>query len=226
MIVVNWEGDSPEMEFIPVQYNPKELSFRKHGQLAEINIPGLDSPLLQFVRGLNETLTIELFFDTTDEGMGADATSVTERTDRIYELVKIEPGRHAPPVCEFIWNDKFPGADVSSHIGNQRRNGFQCVVERVEQRFLLFSPEGVPLRATLTVTLREYKTLDQQLEQLNLTSPDRTHSHVLQRGETLSALAGRYYRRPSQWRRIADKNGIDDPRRVNPGAFLRLPPIE
>ena len=82
------------------------------------------------------------------------------------------------------------------------------------------------MRATLTVTLREYKTLDQQLEQLNLTSPDRTHSHVLQRGETLSALAGRYYRRPSQWRRIADKNGIDDPRRVNPGAFLRLPPIE
>lgn len=225
MIVVNWEGESPEMEFIPVQFNPKELSLRKGSQLAEINIPGLDSPLLQFVRGQNETLTVELFFDTTDAGMGTNATSVTTKTDRIYELLKIEPGRHAPPVCEFIWNDKFPGADVSSHIGNQRRNGFQCVVERVDQRFTLFSPEGVPLRATLTVTLREYKTLAEQLEQLNLTSPDRTHSHLLQKGETLSALAGRYYRRSGEWRRIADENQIDDPRRMSPGIFLSVPPM-
>ena len=33
--------------------------------------------------------------------------------------------------------------------GNQRRNGFKCIVESVKQKFTLFSPEGVPLRATL-----------------------------------------------------------------------------
>jgi nucleoid-associated protein YgaU len=95
----------------------------------------------------------------------------------------------------------------------------------IRQRFTLFSPEGVPLRTTLTVTLREYKTLDEQLEQLNLTSPDRTHSHILQRGDTLSAIAGRYYRRPGQWRRIAGENGIEDPRRLTAGTFLTIPPL-
>src|SRR5947209_16439260 len=115
MLVVTWY--SGEMEFIPVQFNPTEFSLEKGAQIAEIAIPGLDTPLLQFVRGQNERLTLDLFFDTTEDGMGAGATSVTTYTDRIYELVKIEPGRHAPPVCTFLWNSKFPGNDTSFHSG-------------------------------------------------------------------------------------------------------------
>lgn len=223
-LVPTWH--SGEMEFIPIQFNPTEFSLEKGAQIADINIPGLDSPLLQFVRGQNERLTLELFFDTTESGMGRNATSVTTLTDRIYELVKIEPDRHAPPVCGFVWNRKFPGADVSENIGNQKRNDFNCIVESVRQKFTLFSPEGVPLRATLTVTLREYKTLDQQLDQLNLNSPDRTHSYVVQSGDQLSSIAARHYRRAGDWRHIANANEIEDPRRLSAGVFLELPPIQ
>ena len=223
-LVATWH--SGEMEFIPIQFNPTELSLEKGAQIAEINIPGLDSPLLQFVRGQNEKLTLELFFDTTENGMGRGATSVTTYTDRVYELVKIEPDRHAPPVCAFVWNNKFPGSDVSTNVGNQKRNDFQCILESVRQKFTLFSPEGVPLRATLTVTLREYKTLDEQLSQLNLNSPDRTRSYIVERGDTLSSIAARHYRQPGEWRRIAEANGIEDPRRLTAGTFLTLPPIQ
>lgn len=223
MLVAMWEDT---MEFIPVQFNPAEFTLNKGVQVSEIPIPGLDAPLLQFVRGQSETLTVDLFFDTTEDGMGTGATSVTTKTDQIYQLVKIEPGTHAPPVCAFLWNQKFPGGDTSAAIGNQRRSDFQCVIESIKQRFTLFSPEGVPLRAILTLTLREYKTLDQQLQQLNLNSPDRTQSHVVQRGDTLSGIAGRHYALPSEWRAIAHKNGIDDPRRLAPGVFLRVPPLE
>lgn len=223
MLVVTWH--SGEIEFIPVQFNPTEFSLDKGAQIAEIAIPGLDAPLQQFVRGQSEKLTLDLFFDTTEDGMGTGATSVTTYTDTIYQLVKIEPDRHAPPICTFIWNDKFPGTDISSHLGNQRRNEFQCIVENVKQKFTLFSPEGVPLRATLTVTLREYKTLDEQLKQLNLNSPDRTQSHIVQQGETLGSIAAQHYRKPGEWRRIADANAIEDPRRIVIGAFLTVPPI-
>jgi nucleoid-associated protein YgaU len=224
MLVATWHDGS--MEFIPVQFNPTELSLEKGAQIAEISIPGLDTPLLQFIRGQNEKLTLELFFDTTESGMGQNATSVTTLTDRVYELIKIEPDRHAPPVCAFVWNEKFPGSDVSEKVGNQKRNDFQCVFESVRQKFTLFSPQGVPLRATLTVTLREYKTLDNQFDQLNLNSPDRTRSYVVQRGEQLSSIAAKHYRRPEEWRRIADANDIDDPRRLTAGIFLNLPPIQ
>jgi hypothetical protein len=214
------------MEFIEVQFNPTELSFDKGAQIAEIAIPGLDSPLLQFVRGQNEKLNIDLFFDTTESGMGAGAVSVTTKTDRVYELIKIEPAGHAPPICTFLWNSSFPGRDMSAHVGNQKRTAFQCVVESIKQKFTLFSPEGVPLRATLTLSLREYKTLDEQLYQLNLSSPDRTHSHVVQARDTLASISFNYYRKPAAWRSIADENEIEDPRRLQVGRFLAVPPIQ
>jgi hypothetical protein len=223
MLVAMWQD---EMEFISVQFNPTEFTMNKGVQVSEIPIPGLDTPLIQFVRGQSETMNVDLFFDTTEHGMGPGATSVTTLTDQIYQLIKIEPGTHAPPVCSFLWNQKFPGADTSAAIGNQKRTDFQCVIESIKQRFTLFSPEGVPLRAVLTLTLREYKTLDEQLKQLNLNSPDRTQSHVVQRGETLSAIAGKHYALPEEWRTIATENGIDDPRRLMAGTFLRVPPLE
>lgn len=225
LIKVTWhEGQPPET--IPVQFYPTEVSLEKGAQIAEVAIPGLDSPLLQFVHGQNEKMTLDLFFDTTEDGMGADATSVTIHTDRIYGLVKIVPERHAPPICEFIWINPFPGSGINSALGgHQRRNSFKCVVESVKQKFTLFSTTGIPLRATLSVTLREYKTLEEQLGRQNPNSPDRTQSRVLQRGETLALVAARHYMKASQWRHIADANQIEDPRRIMPGMFLTLPPV-
>jgi nucleoid-associated protein YgaU len=100
------------------------------------------------------------------------------------------------------------------------------VVESVKQKFTLFSPEGVPLRATLTLVLREYKALSEQLDQLNLSSPDRTHSHVTRAGDTFASLAACYYRKPGEWRAIAKANDIEDPRRIEVGRFLAIPPIQ
>ena len=224
MLVANYSDGS--MEFIDVQFNPTELTFDKGAQIAEIGIPGLDSPLLQFVRGQNEKLSVDLFFDSTEDGTGAGATSVTEKTDAIYSLVKIEPDGHAPPICTLLWNSSFPGIDLLPSAGNQRRNEFQCIVESVKQKFTLFSPEGVPLRATVTLVLREYKSLNEQLDQLNLSSPNRTHSHVTRAGDTLAALAGHFYHKPGEWRAIADGNDIEDPRRIDVGRFLTIPPIQ
>ncbi len=220
-------GDGEILEFLdyPIQYNPTELSFDKQAQIAEITIPGLDAPIQQFVRGNAEKLTLEIFCDTTDDGMGVGARSVTEETDKFYQLVKIIPGRHAPPVVTFYWNDKFPGVHLDEKWGNQRRNSFTGVAESVRQKFTMFSPEGVPLRANVTLVLREYRTIEEQLYQLNPSSPDRTHGHVLAVGETLSAVAGRYYDRPGEWRRIAEDNDIEDPRRLQPGQLLRVPCI-
>jgi hypothetical protein len=221
LTVPHWaEG---EME---VQYNPSELTFEKAVQLAEIGIPGLDAPLQQFVRGQAERLSVELFFDTTDQGMGAGARSVTHYTDLLLELVKVEPSSHAPPVCTFTWGSQMPGANLSEQLSSQRRQSFTGVVERVRQRFTLFSPDGVPLRARVNLTIREYRPLEQQLREMRLSSPDLSHSHAVRRGETLAAISHRYYRDPAEWRRIAAANGIDDPRYPRAGSFLAVPPIE
>ncbi|HYH66663.1 MAG TPA: LysM peptidoglycan-binding domain-containing protein [Urbifossiella sp.] len=218
-----------DFETIDVQFNPTELAFTKAAQFAEIAIPGLDAPVQQFVRGQAEKLTVELFFDTTDGGAGAAATSVTTLTDRFYQLVKIDARTHAPPVCEFHWNAAhFPGVGergMGAGYANQRRNAFRCVVESVAQKFTLFSPQGVPLRATLSLALREYKTLAEQLVQLNLQSPDHTRAYVVRAGDTLPGVAAAVYGRPAEWRALAEANGIADPRRLAPGRTLTVPPL-
>ena len=73
------------------------------------------------------------------------------------------------------------------------------------------------------MTLREYRPLEQQLKELGLSSPDRTHVHVLQRGDSLPLVSYQYYERVTEWREIADANRIEDPRRLYPGVFLRVP---
>src|SRR5215471_13577511 len=209
---------TPDGEAFPVQFNPTEYTLSKGAQIVEIPIPGLDQPVLQFVRGQTETLSLDLFFDSTDAGMDDNAQSVTEYTDKFYQLIKIEQGTHAPPVVFFSWGGSaFPGQRSYSELASQQRFGFKCIVESVRQRFTLFSSLGVPLRATLSLMLKEYKTLSEQIAELNLQSPDHTRAHVVQEGETISRIADQVYNDPAQWRLIADANAIDDPLALAPG---------
>ena len=205
-----FEGDGFELE---VQFNPTEFATTKAAHLAEIPIPGLDQPLIQFVRGQTETMTLELFFDSTEDGTGSEAKPVTDRTDEFYSLIKIDPETHAPPVLLFKWGPDFPGY----------REVFKCVVASVRQHFTLFSPTGVPLRAKLTVELREYQTLTEQIYELNLMSADQTKAHVVLEGETLSSIAYKSYGDAGSWRLIADANAIEDPLSVAPATILRIP---
>jgi Contractile injection system tube protein/LysM domain len=214
---------------IYVSFNPTEYTLSKSAQFAEVTIPGLDSPVLQFVRGQTETLSLDLFFDTTEGGMDDSAQPVTKLTDQFYKLVKIDGTLHAPPVCFFSWGTDFPGsrsyASMGDGNGSQQRHGFKCVVESVKQRFTLFSPQGVPLRATLTVSLKEYKTLSEQIAEINKRSADHSDTHVVQAGETLNKIASDAYDDPSQWRAIATQNNILDPLRLSPGSILEIPKL-
>jgi nucleoid-associated protein YgaU len=194
-----------------VQFNPTEFTRQKSAQIAEIAVYGIDSPILQFVRGQNEKMTLDLFFDTTEDGMGPGAVSVTTKTDPFYQLVKMQPATHAPPRIQFVWGDLT----------------FQAIVESVQERFTLFNPDGIPLRATLSLSLREYKDLETQLKELKLQSVDHTKQHVVKRGETLSKIAGEEYGDATLWRAIADKNPqVDSPRKLTPGMILNIPPLE
>jgi len=208
---------------VVVAFNPGEYTLSKGAQIAEVAIPGLDSPILQFVRGQTETLTLDLFFDTTDSGTADEAEAVTAQTDRFYQLVKLDPETHAPPVCLFTWGAEFPGRRTFGKAGSQGRFGFKCVVESVRQRYTLFSPKGAPLRATLTVTLREYKTLADQLKDLDKRTGDHSRAHVVEQGETLGTIAWQVYGDPGEWRRIAKANRIDDPLDLPAGAVIDIP---
>ena len=209
------ESGFPADGILNVQFNPTEYSLTKGAQFAEVGIPGIDSPILQFVRGQNEKLALDLFFDVTNDGMGEDSSDVTTLTKPFYQLVKIQKETHAPPRIQFSWGQGL---------------AFKAVVESVRQKFTLFSPSGKPLRATLSVSLREYKDLAAQLTELNLNSPDRTKLRVVNSGDTLSSIAAEEYDDPRLWRVIANapenEGRIGSPRRPRPGTVLTIPRLD
>src|SRR5260221_14748607 len=90
---------------IKALFNPERYTVSKSVQFAEIAIPGLDSSVVQFVRGQNEKITLELFFDTTESGMVENVKDVRTLTGHVYQLQKINGELHAPPRCILQWGD-------------------------------------------------------------------------------------------------------------------------
>jgi nucleoid-associated protein YgaU len=56
--------------------------------------------------------------------------------------------------------------------------------------------------------------------------PGGEQTHTVAKGDTLSHIAKKYYRRPSLWRLIyeANRDQLDNPDRIRPGQVLRIPP--
>lgn len=214
---------------VTVPYNPTEYGFSKSAQFADIAIPGLDAPVLQFVRGDAETLSLELFFDSTEQrGTGTEVQGLSSEDDpmakaeELYQLVKIDGELHTPPLVRVTWGNAFPAPHLGE--GGSGPPTFDCVVVSVDRRFTLFNPDGVPLRATLSLQLREYRTMEEQLRELNLQSTDHTRVHVVERGENLPLIAYDAYGDPGRWSLIAKHNDLAQVRELAPGTVLELPP--
>jgi hypothetical protein len=184
-------------------FNPGEYQLQKANNFAEIPIPVLETPPIQFVRGGSEKLSVELLADTSDTL--DDVRSVY--VDKLRNLLRIDGELHAPPIVRFAW-------------GKQQ---FKGVVESLNVTYVLFTPAGVPLRAKLSLALKEYRPVDVQVKEIKKSSPDQEKSWVVKRGETLSSIAAANYRDPGQWRTIAKANGIEDPRTLPVGLVLTLP---
>jgi nucleoid-associated protein YgaU len=187
-------------EAIPVLFNPEEYTLDLGNTIAEIGIPGLQKSPVQYVRGNVRSLRMELFFDTYER-----TEDVRVHTRRITSLLEPGPTTLAPPVLLFSWSSL----------------QFQCVLETVSQRFIMFKPSGMPVRARLTVVFKEFARLQVEIEEGLFIGPPTVRNII--EGETLSQLAHEYLGDPGAWRVIALANGIDDPFDLQPGRRIVIP---
>jgi hypothetical protein len=199
--------ESPKVpdNVIDFRFNPTEYQIQKGNNFAEIPIPGLESPPIQFVRGNSEKLTVELLADTSDTLKDVREVYV----NKLRGLLRIRSESHAPPIVNFVWS----------------KNEFRGVIESLNVTYVLFSPEGIPLRAKLSLTLKEYRPVEIQLKDAPKTSPDLEKTWLVRRGDKLASIAAAVYRDPGVWREIAEANDIQDPRTLAPGKVLTLPKI-
>lgn len=206
---------------ITVLFNPESYSISKSVSWSPPQNSGgsggntqrkVNAPTLTFGGGDSRQLTLELFFDVTQPIAAAGQPAATiqdvrEETNKIVTLTRIERGEEQPRVCEVSWGQ----APVDSDFP------FIGVITSLTQKFTLFKPDGRPVRATLSITLKEF--LDPELDQRK-TDPELT-TRVIRQADTLSKIAAEMYSDPTKWRVIADANRLSDPRNLN--AFIGKP---
>ena len=191
-------------KFFKVMFNPEEYSLNKDNNFASQAIPGLTSPLLQFVHGNLRTLDMELLFDTFET-----QEDVRDKTLQVTNLLIIDSELHTPPVLRVTWGSL----------------DFRCVLAKVNQKFIKFFADGRPARARLTVTFNEYLDADTQVIAANLQTADFSKAYTVKQGDTLSSIAANYYEDAAKWRPIALANGIVDPRSISTGQELQVPSL-
>jgi hypothetical protein len=128
----------PELgDELEVQFNPATLKLTLANQVDQQHTQGQQRR--QFLGASSTTLAFDLVFDTAEEGTTTAPVSVRGRTAMVERFLLPTQDRPSPPRVRFEWNEL-------------RLDG---VIEGLSIDFELFASDGTPLRAKMSVTMKE-----------------------------------------------------------------------
>lgn len=213
-----------------VLYNPESYTqSRKIGMSMQPAV-STNQPAMQFAWGTSETLSFTLFFDSMSAGSeiggsvkdkdkfeknrtkisAEKSIDIREYTKKIYNLMRIDPSLHAPPLLKLEW------ASLQ----------FTGYMTGCTQEFIKFNEKGMPVRAKLQCAFQEYVEPQKISTLTPYESPDTTKYRTVVQGDSLWALSAKEYGQPEQWREIATANGLANPRRLRTGERIVLPGLD
>jgi hypothetical protein len=205
------DGD-PKTRTLEFMYNPAELSTSKSANWNRPQQKGAaSSGQPQFTGAGPQTVQMELWFDAWD---AADA-DVKSSVMTLFEWTKPTPSSiqkklPRPPVLAFKWGVNNPLDDL------------QVFLKTVNAKYVLFKPDGTPVRASASVSLEEVPE-EPAKQNPSSGSLESRRSHLMKAGDSLHSVAWREYDDAGLWRGIAAFNGIDDPLRIPDGTRILVP---
>jgi hypothetical protein len=200
-------------------FNPTDYTFAKSNQWKADPLKGTNVPQASFQGGGIMSMKFQLFFDTYGADSAGD-TDVRDHTDKLLGLMKIDDRlknndrkarKGRPPIISFHWGHYW---------------SFKGVIKSVNLKFVLFTGDGKPVRATADVELQQVEEEGLQRPQ-NPTSggPGVRASRLVRPGDTLDLIAYQEYGDPTLWRPIADANHLENPRALRAGQRLSIPSL-
>lgn len=191
---------------IEVLFNPNQIEISRTGWTIKKDRPVASKELTR--------ISLELFFDTT---LMVPPKNVQNYTRKIFSLTQLriigKKQRKRPPRCQLIWGT------ISGKDSMLMPDGF---LESVTKKLTHFLKDGTPVRATLNCTFKEWK---EPKKRAKIANPIEDPVRIVKRGETLSSIATEEYGDPSLWRVIASENNLTNPRSLEPGQILTIPPL-
>jgi len=196
-----------------VQFNPETLKVTFANQIASGEQRGTAG--LQFVGAGTTKLTLQLWFDVTGEvPAGTTETDVRHLTEKVaYFITPIKQGTNfLPPAVRFTWGSfQFDG-----------------IMDSLDESLEFFSKEGIPLRASMTLSLSQQKIAKFSFASEAGSPPAGTGAARGTRplaaapaGATLQGLAAAQGK-GGDWQSIAAANNIENPRLLQPGQLIDM----
>jgi hypothetical protein len=212
-----WElrSDGTETGYrVPVQFNPETLKVSFANQLEQKGDQGGTSST-QYVGKGTTKLSVQLWFDVTGpERQGVKpARDVRDLTKQVVYFITPQPApddekKVVPPGVRFLWGSfKFDG-----------------IMESLEESLEFFSPEGRPLRASVSLGLSQQKIeflQEPAKDPKGGAGPGTKPLAEAAIGDTLQGLASGLGK-AQDWQKIAAANGIENPRMLRPGQLINM----
>lgn len=198
---------------VECMFNPHEYTLSKTNTFDSKATMGKNVPKSTYMQGGSQILKLTLYFDTLFEDK-----DVRKYTDALWEMMMVDEskadqktGKGEPPEVAFEWG----------------RLEFKAVITTMSQKFTLFKADGTPVRCTVDITLEQKNDVDdyktegieelispaETPEEVTATEGDRLDNTIAKVAEDNIADAVR---------KIAEKNGIDNPLNIAAGIKLNI----
>jgi hypothetical protein len=214
LIAPNQTGQS-----VTVQFNPETLKVSYSNQVVPPKGEGSqqEKASIQYVGAGVTKLAVQIWFDVTGEAPDAgplpsDVRKLTQQVTYFITPQKQSNGQFVPPVVRFEW-------------GTFRYEG---IMDSLEESLEFFSSDGVPLRASMSLSLSQQRIEVLQGDAASQgppagagPAPGTQPLTQARAGDTLQGLAAAAGGGAS-WQAIASANGIENPRQLTPGQFVNL----
>lgn len=203
-----------------VMFNPSSYEMTHENVFQDrqgINTTGRTN---RYSHSRSDRLSLELVFDgmrVVDLGLmsvvGKGSPPVSRQVEGFLDACFRMDGKvHAPRYLTLNW-------------GDGPLKGFECRMDTVSIQYTAFDRNGAPLRATLKASFVEDVSPSKRVALEEKSSPDLTHYRIVHRGDTLPMLCREIYGTPEHYLLVADANGLDEFRRLDPGMRLVFPPL-
>lgn len=204
-------GNEFEMMVNPANYDENKLIAYEEMKMPD----GGSTPTYRAYK--DEVLKVEFYLDNTGSlinWMNLPASSskqplsetITNLENTVYTYIG---DVHQPPFLKVTWGTL----------------NYEGRLKDLTVKYEMFSSEGEPLRAKVSIEILKYVAQETQDKSKNKSSPDLSHLVTVKDSDTLPALCRRIYKSEAYCTEVARINGLTGFRHLEPGMRLLFPPL-
>lgn len=198
--------------------NPSGFSHNLSVAFSEKQVPGQPGAETKFNSTNTEELVVkELVIDgtgvvrTTNNAPPPSPGFVKKQIELLKKVIYVYNGdKHEPSIVQLSWGDSLL---------------FYARAKSLKVDYTLFTPDGVVLRAKVTLEFVQYQSNQEIALKSDKRSPDLTHLVEVKAGDTLPLLCYQIYQDCSYYTQVARINNLTNFRDLELGTKLQFPPL-